>query len=294
MNFTHIVGKSTFKYGFTIPKSIHPLISLPKKGEKRKIRLLINDEIKTDAWLIRLNNQYNHLQIRYDNTNDEYFRNWLKSVFHFSLNKQNNINEYFKVKIVNQKLFKIIPYPIIQKESKLKFSDVITHNIEKNQLITENRFIEILESIRNISFIKNQRQMYYNTIIKNKLIKYGWVNEQRVVEDRKIKLKCDFRKDDFQLEVEFGNARTYYQDIIKFVMSYNIGLIKIGGLLVPSKSFAKHLCHLGHLNALAKSKGSKSKYSGMMTFEKAVNEFQYIKNIFNIPFFIIGIDGSTQ
>jgi hypothetical protein len=92
------------------------------------------------------------------------------------------------------------------------------------------------------------------------------------------------------LEVEFGNARTYYQDIIKFVMSYNVGLIKWGGLLVPSVEFAKHLCHLGHLKALEKSKGKKSKYGGMMEFNKAVVEFRYIKNIVNIPFFIASIN----
>lgn len=58
-------------------------------------------------------------------------------------------------------------------------------------------------------------------------------------------------------------------------------------------SFAKHLCHLGHLNAVRKSQGKKSVYSGMMDFNKASIEFQYIKDIFNIPFFIVAV-GHTQ
>jgi len=46
---------------------------------------------------------------------------------------------------------------------------------------------------------------------------------------------------------------------------------------------------LGHLNAVQKSKGKRSTYSGMMDFSKASIEFQYIKDIFNIPFFIVAV-----
>ena len=292
MNFNHIVGKSTFKCGFTIPKSMYHLLDLPQKGNRRKIQL-VYDDVKTHAWLYRLKNQYGHVQIRYDNKFGENFRRWLKTVFNYSYIFERNINEYFKVEIINQELFKIIQYPINDSESNLIISEILTHKIEENALFIDCRFTELLESIRNVSFINNQRQMYYNSMIKEQLTNLSWDTEQKVVEDKNIRLKCDFRKKDFQLEVEFGNARTYYQDIIKFVMSYNSKLINIGGLLVPSKSFAKHLCHLGHLNAIKKSEGAKSRYTGMMNFKKAITEFNFIKGIFDIPFFIIGINSNN-
>lgn len=72
-------------------------------------------------------------------------------------------------------------------------------------------------------------------------------------------------------------------------MSYNVGLIKIGGLIVPTSTFANHLCHLGEMNANINAVGKLSKYSGMMNFGKAGFEFRYISKIFNIPFFIIGL-----
>lgn len=294
MKFIHIVGKSTFKYGFTIPKSVYPFITLQQKGIRKSVTLITNNNIKTEVWLSRLNNEHGHLQIRYDNKKGEPFRNWLIDIFKNSYNKSNNLNEYFEIEIINDSIYKIIPYPIKKNESNLTFSNILTHNIKEDNLVTQNGFIEILESIRKITFTKYERQMYYNFRIKQELTKFGWANEQKIVEDNKIRLKCDFRKKDFQLEVEFGNARTYYQDIIKFVMSHNAGLIKIGGLIVPSKNFADHLCHLGSKNASEKSNGNKSKYSGMMNFNKAVNEFKYIKDIFDIPFFIVGINGKLH
>ena len=293
MRFKHIVRKSTFKQGFTIPKSIYSYISLPEKGNNRQIRLLFNNDQVMDAKLYRINNSVGHLQVRYEGKYGEKFRSWLVKTFTNSYNySETNCNEYFEVVIVNDRLLEIKAFPIAPDapDKTIVFEDMITHKISANALIDDERFIEIVESIRVIKFQERERQMYYNFEIKKELLKRNWLSEQKVVNDERIRLKCDFRKSDFQLEVEFGNARTYYQDIIKFVMSYNTGIIKVGGLLVPSVSFSKHLCYLGRLNALEKSKGLKSRYSGMMNFNKAIVEFEYIKDIFNIPFFIIAIN----
>ena len=92
------------------------------------------------------------------------------------------------------------------------------------------------------------------------------------------------------LEIEFGNARGYYQDLIKFMMAYNSKYIDIGGLIVPSEKFAKHLCSLGKQEAIKKYKNPQKTYSGMATFEKINREFKYIKDLFKIPMFIISID----
>lgn len=287
--FDHIIGKSTFHYGFTIPQNMYQYFSIPEKGYRKKINLIYYPNLKTEAWLNRVKNKYGHLQVRYDGKYGEGFKNWLKKVFKYSYDKTSNLNEFIQIKIVNHNLLEIEPFPITRKR-KLHFSKILTHNIKEEVLISDGRFIELVKSIRGVTFKELERQMYYNLSIKNELIQRGWSFEQKVVNDKNIRLKCDYRKDDFQIEVEFGNARTYYQDIIKFVMSYNAGLINLGGLLVPSKSFSKHLCHLGYLNAMKRYNGKEAKYSGMMNFNKAINEFRYIKDIFNIPFFIIGIN----
>ncbi len=154
-------------------------------------------------------------------------------------------------------------------------------------------FLLVRITIRKIQFLRNERQFYYNSEIKKGLIKKKWLCEQPVVNDKNIRLKCDYRKEDLQLEVEFGNARTYYQDLIKFVISYNAGIIRIGGLIVPSNNFAKHLCELGRRNATFQSNRIRS-YSGMMDFKKASLEFKYIKELFRIPFFILSIDSKLR
>jgi len=289
VTFKHIIGKSTFKYGFTIPKKSRVFLETPEKGDKRKIDLLYGENQKITAWLCRVKNSIGSLQIRYDGKYGEPFKNWARETFIKSWNSTKaNINEYFEVTIVNNTTFLIKEFPLTENTC-LGFGDIITHNIKEATLFADQKFIEIVESIRSTPFQEHERQMFYNKQIKQELVKRGWLDEQRVVEDKRIRLKCDFRKENFQLEVEFGNARGYYQDFVKFVMSYKVGLIKMGGLVVPSSTFAKHLCHLGHLNAVQKSKGRKSLYSGMMDFSKASIEFQYIKDIFNIPFFIVAV-----
>ncbi len=80
MRFKHIVRKSTFKQGFTIPKNSYSYISLPEKGNNRPIRLLFNNDQVMDAKLYRINNRVGHLQVRYEGKYGEKFRNWLISI----------------------------------------------------------------------------------------------------------------------------------------------------------------------------------------------------------------------
>ena len=100
-------------------------------------------------------------------------------------------------------------------------------------------------------------------------------------------MKYDYRKAAVQVEVEFGNARSYYQDYIKFMLSYFSKQIDLGTLITPTLGFANILCEIGRQKAL--QRGRKT-YSGMMHFEKAFREFQYLRPIFDIPIVILGID----
>lgn len=290
MIFRHIIGKSTFKYGFTIPKKFYSNLIVPEKGSRRKINLIFGENYNCSAWLCRLNNLPGHLQVRYDGKYGSPFISWLKDKFKKTFQTEIQLfNEFIEIKLLDNENFIVKEFPLSLKNY-LYFSDIITHKLDPDILSHDQRFLDIVQAVRSIPFEEDKRQMHYNLRIKKELSVSGWLNEQRVVNDRKVKLKCDYRKENFQLEVEFGNARTYYQDIIKFVMAHNSGLIELGGLIVPSSKFARHLCTLGSKNAYNKSDGIRTKYSGMMDFNKAEGEFPYIKNIFITPFIVLSLD----
>ena len=59
-----------------------------------------------------------------------------------------------------------------------------------------------------------------------------WQKEIKAIPD--LDLKCDYRKMAIQVEVEFGNARAYYQDYIKFMLSYSSKQIQIGDPYYPN------------------------------------------------------------
>jgi hypothetical protein len=51
--------------------------------------------------------------------------------------------------------------------------------------------------------------------------------------------------------------------------------------------FANILCEIGKQKALQRGRNT---YSGMMHFEKAFNEFHYLKPLFDMPLVLLGID----
>ena len=69
----------------------------------------------------------------------------------------------------------------------------------------------------------------------------------RVVKE--LGLKCDFEKNGIWVEVEFGNARSYYQDYVKFMLAKKYRDARLGLLLCPTTSFASLLCELGRQRA---------------------------------------------
>lgn len=135
-------------------------------------------------------------------------------------------------------------------------------------------------------------QAYYNEQIRQGFVNRGWSTDKPVIRD--LNLRYDYRKANVQIEAEFGNARSYYQDYLKFSIAFNQGLISLGGLVAPTADFANILCGIGRAKAWQRSKeqGSQRKptYSGMMTYEKAAVEFQHLKFMLNMPIVVLGID----
>lgn len=81
--------------------------------------------------------------------------------------------------------------------------------------------------------------------------------------------------------------------IIKIILSSVQPLIKVlfhqGGLVTPTADFATVLCEEGKQKAKQQGVERAPTYSGMMTFEKAAQEFQYVRFMLNMPI-VIGID----
>lgn len=93
-------------------------------------------------------------------------------------------------------------------------------------------------------------------------------------------------KDEVIVEVEFGNARTYYQDYVKFMLAHHRGTAEVGVLIVPTDVFARELCKVGRRRAHAKGRYS---YSGMIHIEKVRRELQYLDFMISCPIVIAGI-----
>ena len=103
-------------------------------------------------------------------------------------------------------------------------------------------------------------------------------------------LRCDFEKNGVWLEIEFGNARSYYQDYIKFMLAKKYREASLGVLLCPTVSFASLLCELGRQRAIKNSVSERTPvYSGMMSYEKAVRELPYLGFMFDFAIAVGGI-----
>lgn len=105
-------------------------------------------------------------------------------------------------------------------------------------------------------------QADYNKRINNHLVMRGWRCEQKVADQSG--LRCDFEKNGVWLEIGFGNARSYYQDYIKFILAKKYREASLGVLLYPTVSFAALPCELGRQRAMKNIVAERSPvYSGI-------------------------------
>jgi Restriction endonuclease BglII len=107
---------------------------------------------------------------------------------------------------------------------------------------------------------------------------------------KELGLKCDFEKNGIWVEVEFGNARSYYQDYVKFMLARKYRAARLGLLLCPTTSFAALLCELGQKRARENSVSERPPvYSGMMSYEKAARELPFLGFMFEMPIVVAGV-----
>jgi len=239
------------------------------------------------AYLRRINNAVGHLQFRYESRKQSEFRDYLAEVFGETLEQRGMVLEVVEVE---PRVFLFKPISKGDVTPKLTLYKPHFHNLDEADVHMTPEFQELRECLDSISYSADYTQSDYNKKIARFLSAAGWRAEARILKE--IGLRCDFEKKGIWLEVEFGNARTYYQDYIKFMLASRYREAIFGVLLCPTDAFAQLLCELGQQRAVFKrgSKGRVPKYSGMMSYEKALRELPYLEFMLSGGIVIAGID----
>jgi len=288
VKFLHPVGVSTFKYGLTIPLEAQTeRLRAIGKGGKVPVTVLCGAEEPVTAEIRRLNNGPGHLQFRYENKAQERLRSWLAAIFGGPA--EGNLLE-----IVEVAPFTFLFKPILKSTAPaLQISDFLLHRLKQREMERFAEIGQIRESLASVEYDAGFSQSDYNGLISDGLTGSGWNREQRVVSE--LGLKCDFEKNGIWVEVEFGNARSYYQDYVKFMLARKYRAARLGLLLCPTTAFAALLCELGQKRARENSVAEKSPvYSGMMSYEKAARELPFLGFMFEMPIVVagVGVSGS--
>jgi hypothetical protein len=283
MKFLHPVGASTFKYGVTIPveaqtERMHAI----EKGGKVPVTILFGTEEPVVAEIRRLNNKPGHLQFRYENKSQELLRRYLSGIF--GSPAEGNLLEVTEIAP-----FFFLFKPILKNTNpSLQISDMLLHRLEQKEMERFAEFGQIKESLAAVEYNSGFSQSDYNSLINEGLSSKGWNREQRVVKE--LGLKCDFEKNGIWVEVEFGNARSYYQDYVKFMLAKKYRDARLGLLLCPTTSFASLLCELGRQRAQENVVRERPPaYSGMMSYEKAARELPFLGFMFEMPIVVAGV-----
>lgn len=104
----------------------------------------------------------------------------------------------------------------------------------------------------------------------------GWTLQPLVVPGGSLGpdagLKADYKKGKVQVEVQFGNMARWYTDVFKFQLSYSLGEIDAGVLVVPKKRFANLIDE------------------NVAQYERVIRELPWAKMSLTLPILVIGIE----
>jgi len=275
VRFLHAVGRSSFKQGLTIP--LHAQTSWLadiRKGESVPVRILYGDNDSVSAVVRRINNKVGHLQFRYEGKAQAPLRRYLLDLFEGVEDREDALIEITEIP---DRTFAFRSMRRGPTRPMLSLSSHHTHNLTTSHFIGFPEFAELGEAISQVQYFQSYGQREYNASIGRRLVALGWRKEPRIITE--IGLRTDFEKNGLWLEIEFGNARTYYQDYMKFFLAERYRQSKCGVLVCPTSAFAGLLCELGRRRATAKRRQSSERpisYSGMMTYEKALRELPFL------------------
>ncbi|MFH0963632.1 MAG: BglII/BstYI family type II restriction endonuclease [Planctomycetota bacterium] len=269
--------------GLSVPKCLEEWIRAPDAGKKRPIKL-VYDGGEVTATLRRLANARSHVQIKYENKDAACFRQWLSKVF--SARASGMEGEYLELVRIEGDTFQVNAFPINRRPAMgLVVSEWVFHRTSEKAVKTYESIREIPAIVRGVEFNASEGQSFYNLHLHQAFKQWHWQSERQVHPD--LLLKCDFGKGPVLVEIEFGNARTYYQDYIKFMLAFKERAAEVGVLLVPVQAFARLLCDVGRRKALARGRRY---YSGMIDMGKVRRELPYLDFMLSMPLAIGGVD----
>lgn len=280
----HAVGRSTLAEGFAIPRDFEEWVEAPPKGSKREVTLEFGDE-EVRAYLRCLNNERGSVQVKYENMAGAPFRDWLRRVF--GTYQEVARGDYIEVRRISRDRFSVTPVRADDDVPALQPRQWILHGGAEELLSQDTPLAELPAIVRTVPFHQGEDQSFYNQKFSDGFAAWSWGAELRAIPQ--LGLRCDFSKAGVLVEVEFGNAATYYQDFVKFLLGNRWAGIEAGVLVVPTFSFAQHLCDLGRQRAVAKGRRY---YSGMISFDKVEREFEYLEFMLDMPIVVMGVSSS--
>lgn len=89
---------------------------------------------------------------------------------------------------------------------------------------------------KQMTFTTAQKDL--NNLLDDEFKRKGWNCQPLVTQDKVTGIRADYKKARVQVEVQFGNMARWYTDVFKFQVSYSLGLIDVGVLVVPMQEFA--------------------------------------------------------
>lgn len=123
--------------------------------------------------------------------------------------------------------------------------------------------------VKTMTFTTSQKQM--NVLLNAEFKKKEWDCQPLVTQDQVTGIKSDYKKNRVQVEVQFGNMARWYTDVFKFQVSYSLGLIDVGVLVVPMQAFANTIDE------------------NVAHYERVVRELPYAKMSITLPIWVVGI-----
>ena len=155
----HVVGRSTLKEGFAIPRDFEDWMSAPERGKRRDIVLFFNGQ-RISAVLRRIGNEKGSAQIKYENIVGEPFRNWLAKTFATSHPGKNC--GFFEVHRVAKDTYEIIPFPEISSSvSSLNIEQWLFHRGADKLLAMDSPLAEVPAIVHTVSFNPQEGQSFY-------------------------------------------------------------------------------------------------------------------------------------
>jgi hypothetical protein len=290
VSFLHAIGQSSVRQGISVPVCAQVgWLAEIRKGQSVPVMISYDQGEMVPAILRRINNARGHLQFRYESRKQAALRDYLTAVFGDKTVYENCL---LRVSEAQPHVFLFEPVSIgRQAVAALSLFNPYFHNCECHEIRDCLEYRELERCLTAIPYNEEHNQAQYNKQIGVALNRMGWKCETRILDQ--IGLRCDYEKNGVWVEVEFGNARVYYQDYIKFLLASRHRAARLGILLCPTNAFAELLCDLGQRRALIK-RSSQAKgqpyYSGMMSYEKAMRELPYLRFMLTSSLVIAGIE----